>query len=471
MAHGDGRNGSAAPAGPGPTWIGSIRIFLSALRDGELGGASDPLRRGAWHWPALIVWAGVWYASKITPGGLSWHFAVQGARLLLHGAAPGQAAGGLALFGDYPELQSGPLTFLLADPVTWLTGGESGANGSGGTSAGLGAAQILMTLLGIVALFAMERAAFALRPDVAPSRIRWTVLGGGAALLPVWALTGVYWAHFDDVLALTFAALAVWAAARRRPVLLGLCLACSVDSKPWAAGFLALLFALHGRQRRIAVAVGAALIAAAWLPFVIADPHTVHAAAFTIPNSPDSALRALGVLDPTTPAWDRPAQIGLGCLLGAIGVWRGRWPAVLLLGACARLAIEPNDYPYYFAGAVVGALVWDLLSARRPAPLATLGVTAMIFAARNVGASPAFYGRLKLLTMVAAAVAALAAPAVRVAKPPRPAARAEPASADAASDDAVSKTAGGAGKVYIPAPTGAADRHDEPAEPAAKLLS
>jgi hypothetical protein len=411
----------------------------------------------------LIVWAGIWYASKINPGGLSWHFAVQGARLLLHGAAPGQAAGGLDLFADYPELQSGPLSFLLADPVTWLTGGATGADGHGGTSAGLSAAEILMTLLGVVALFAMERAAFALRPDVAPSRIRWTVLGGGAALLPVWALTGVYWAHFDDVLALAFAALAVWAAARRRPVLLGLCLACSVDSKPWAAGFLALLFALHGRQRRIAVAVGFALIAIAWLPFVIADSHTIHAAAFTIPNAPDSALRALGVTDPVTPSWDRPAQIALGCLLGAVAVWRGRWPAVLLVGACARLAIEPNDYPYYFAGAVVGALVWDLLSARRPAPLATLGVTAMIFASRSIGASPAFYGRLKLLTMVAAAAAALLAPAVRTVKPPRPAARDHPASADAAPDRAASKTGGGAGNVYIPAPTTAADGPGEPA--------
>jgi hypothetical protein len=443
-----------------------MRIFAAALRDGEIGEISDPLRRGAWHWPVLIVWACVWYASKIRPGGLSWHFAVQGARLLLHGATRGHAPGGLDLFANYPKLQSGPLTFLLADPVTWLTGGARGADGIGGSSAGLRAAEILMTLLGIVALYAIERAAFALRPDVSPARIRWTVLGGGAALLPVWALTGVYWAHFDDVLALTFAALAVWAAARHRPVLLGLCLACSVDAKPWAAGFLALLFALHGRQRRIAVAVGVSLIAAAWLPFVIADSHTIRAAAFTIPNAPDSALRALGVIDPVTPSWDRPAQIALGCLLGAVAVWRGRWPAVLLLGACARLAIEPNDYPYYFAGAVVGALVWDLLAARRPAPLGTLGVTAMIFASRSIGASPAFYGRLKLLTMVAAAVAALVAPATRIVKPARPAARDRAASANPTSTSAVSaasKVASGAGTIHIPAPTSPVDGLSEAA--------
>ena len=468
MAYGDDADGSAAPRPTEPRALtaasthpaGRLGTLVAALRDGEMTAESDPLRRGPWHWPALIVWAGAWYASKTAFGGQSWHFSVQGARLLLHGAARGQPAGGLDLFADYPKLQSGPLTFLLADPVTWLTGGATGAAGSGGRSAGLHVAEVLMTLLGILALFALERAAFALRPDAAPSRIRWTVLGGGAAMLPVWIMAGVYWAHFDDILALTFAALAVWAAARRRPVLLGLCVACSVDAKPWAAGFLALLFALPGRQRRTAVAVGLALVAAAWLPFVIADPHTVHAVGFTIPNARDSALRALGVSDPRTPSWDRPAQIVLGCLLGALAVWRGRWPAVLLLGACARLAIEPNDYPYYFAGAVVGALAWDLLAARRPAPLATLGVTALIFASRAVGASPAFYGRLKLLAMVVAAAAALFAPAVRTARPAiRPAVRPAVRAPDLAAR--TGSAAGGAGKTVIPAPAIAPDRRGE----------
>ena len=75
-----------------------------------------------------------------------------------------------------------------------------------------------------------------------------------------------------------------------------------------------------------------ATIAAAWLPFVIADPHTVAAMHYTIRNMPGSALRALGISDPRTPSWDRPAQLLIGCALGVAAVRRGRWPAVILLG-------------------------------------------------------------------------------------------------------------------------------------------
>jgi len=166
---------------------------------------------------------------------------------------------------------------------------------------------------------------------------------------------------------------------------LGVCTALAVDSKPWAAGFLPLLFVVpgslwrRGDRRRVAM-VALALIAVAWLPFFVADPHTRTALEFSIGNAPDSALRALGVTDPGTPSWDRWAQIGVGCLLGGVAVWRRRWPAVVLIGACARIALEPNDYGYYFAGLVLGALFWDLLAARDPRPLVTLTVTAASFA-------------------------------------------------------------------------------------------
>jgi len=52
----------------------------------------------------------------------------------------------------------------------------------------------------------------------------------------------------------------------------------------------------------------------------------------------------------------------------------------VLIGVCARIALEPNDYAYYFAGLLLGALCWDVLGARRPQPLMTLSVTALVFA-------------------------------------------------------------------------------------------
>jgi hypothetical protein len=403
-----------------------VRRVLNRLRTAEPG---DPLRRDPWHWPVLLAWTALWFSVKAAHGGQSWHFSAQGAQLLWRGAGRYQPAGGFSLFANYPRLQSGPLTFALAEPITWLAPHN-----------GLVAAELVMTLLGLTVLYAVERSAFILRPDVPDSRIRWTVLGGGALLTPLWALTGVGYAHFDDVLALTFAAFAVWAVAERRPVLVGACVALAVDSKPWAAAFLPLLFALPGRLwspggRRRAVLTCLALVAAAWLPFLMADPGSLNAARFTIENVPDSALRALGVHDPRTPGWDRPAQIALGCLFGALAVWRGRWPAAVLIGACARIALEPNDYAYYFAGLLLGALCWDLLAARRPQPLMTLSVTALVFALPALGVSPQVHGNIKLWTMIGATLAALLGPA---AAPPRAAAfgivpgpaAAEPAAAD-----------------------------------------
>ena len=370
--------------------------------------------RALWHWPVLYAWLTVWFLAKAEGGGQSWHFSAQGAHLLWSGAGPGQARGGLDLFADYPRLQSGPLTFVVAGPVTWL-----------GPHDGMVAAQMLMALLGLATLVAVERSAYALRPDVPAARIRSTVLIGGMALIPLWALTGAWFAHFDDVLALTFTAAAVYAAARGRWLLLGGFMAMAVDSKPWAAAFLPLLLAApgslwqHGERRRT-VLVAMALIAVAWLPFFIADPQTGQALQYSIANVPDSALRALGVNDPGTPTWDRWAQIVAGCVFGGVAVWRRRWPAAVMIGAGARIALEPNDYGYYFTGLVLGALCWDLLATRECRPVTTLSVTVAVLALPSLGISPQFDGRIKLLTMVGAIALALLGPADRPCRLPHP---------------------------------------------------
>ena len=93
-----------------------------------------------------------------------------------------------------------------------------------------------------------------------------------------------------------------------------------------------------------------AALAAAWLPFYLADPATTAAAHYTIRNLPTSALRALGVSAARTPSWDRPAQLLLGWALGAAAVARRHWPAVILLGVGARIALDPGVHGYYTPG-------------------------------------------------------------------------------------------------------------------------
>ncbi len=129
---------------------------------------------------------------------------------------------------------------------------------------------------------------------------------------------------------------------------------------------------------------------------MLADPHTLAAAGtFTIPNVPESALRALGVHSSATPSWDRIAQIALGCALGVIAVVRRRWVAVIALGIGARLVLDPSVYTYYTAGLAMGLLLWDLTGYVRPMPwlclMCLLGITLVIFVVKETRSCSASY--------------------------------------------------------------------------------
>jgi hypothetical protein len=106
------------------------------------------------------------------------------------------------------------------------------------------------------------------------------------------------------------------AIARCRTIPAALLLAASADAKPWALAFIPLLLVLPRDRWQRAVPVWLAAVAAAWLPFVLADPQTLHAGGFAIPNVASSSLRALGVTAASTPSWDRPVQLLLGAALG-----------------------------------------------------------------------------------------------------------------------------------------------------------
>ena len=171
----------------------------------------------------------------------------------------------------------------------------------------------------------------------------------------------------------------------RHPVWAGVALAAAVDAKPWAAAFVALLLALPRKDRWPALGVFAAGVAVAWLPFLLADSHTLMAARFTIPNDYSSALRVLGVNAAGTPWWDRPAQLALGVAAGCLAVRRGRWQAVILLAVAARIMLDPSVYAYYTAGALLGTVMFDLLLTRWRLPWTTLVAAALLYAARFTG--------------------------------------------------------------------------------------
>ncbi|WP_406438458.1 hypothetical protein OHB00_27370 [Streptomyces sp. NBC_00631] len=309
------------------------------------------------HLLLLTAWTTLWFAVVQPHGGFSWHYLRTGGELLYAGS--GRADGGLNLYAHHPELQMGPVSFLAAGLFNPLP-----------ESVGQLLAAAVMSLLGLLILVVVGRSAawHLLGTGTNHRRLRQRVLIAGLAFIPMWIEVAVRFGHLDDVLALFFTTLAVCALTRGNPAATGVFLALAMDSKPTALAFLPLLLALPRGQWLRAGLWCAALVALAWLPFLLNAPQSLTAAEFTIPNQPASALHWLGVDDPRTPPWDRPAQATAGLALGCLAVLRGRWPAVVLLGANARIALDPSVYTYYTASVLLGTLLWDVIGQRRLVP-------------------------------------------------------------------------------------------------------
>ncbi|MFI6937310.1 hypothetical protein [Streptomyces sp. NPDC050287] len=316
-----------------------------------------PVIRERMHLILLSAWTFLWFAAVQPHGGFSWHYLRTGGELLY--AGPGRADGGLNLYAHHPELQMGPVSFLAAGLFNPLP-----------EAVGQFLAAAVMSLLGLVILVVAGRSAawHFLGTGTNHQRLRQRVLIAGLAFIPMWIEVAVRFGHLDDVLALFFTALAVRSLTRGNAAATGIFLALAMDSKPTALAFLPLLLALPRGQWLRAGLWCAGLVALVWLPFLLGSAQSFAAAEFTIPNQPASALRWLGVDDPRTPPWDRPAQAVVGLVLGCIAVWRGRWPAVVLLGANARIALDPSVYTYYTASVLLGTLLWDVIGQRRLVP-------------------------------------------------------------------------------------------------------
>ncbi|WP_280697895.1 hypothetical protein [Kitasatospora sp. GP82] len=313
---------------------------------------------GLWirrHHILLAAWTALWFLIVEPSGGVSWHYLRQGEQLLFGG----DSGGGLSLYAHHPELQIGPVSLAAArlfDPFPPYTGQVL--------------AEATMSALGLVMLVLVGRTAARhyLGTGTNHRRLQQRILVAGLAFIPMWVEVSVRFAHLDDVLALFFTTLAAHALVHDRPTAVGVFLALAVDSKPWAISFLPLVLALPSPAWKRTFLWFGGLVAVAWLPFYLGNLGSLSAARFTIPNQPASSLRWLGVSDPATPWWDRPAQFGLGLGFGTIAVRRGRWPAVVLLGANARVLLDPSVYTYYTASILLGTLLWDTVGQRRLVP-------------------------------------------------------------------------------------------------------
>lgn len=309
------------------------------------------------HLLLLGAWTVLWFAAVEPNGGFSWHYLRAGGELIY--AGPSRGDGGLNLYAHHPELQMGPLSFLTAGLFNPFP-----------EAVGQFLAAALMSVLGLVILVLAGRSAawHFLGTGTNHQRLRQRVLIAGLAFIPMWVEVAVRFGHLDDVLALFFTALAVRSVTLGNAASTGVFLALAMDAKPTALAFVPLLLALPRHQWLRAGLWCAGLVGLVWLPFFVGAPHSFAAAEFTIPNHPASALRWLGVGNPETPPWDRPAQAALSLVLGCAAVWRGRWAGVVLLGANARILLDPSVYTYYTASVLLGTLLWDVIGQRRLVP-------------------------------------------------------------------------------------------------------
>jgi hypothetical protein len=79
----------------------------------------------------------------------------------------------------------------------------------------------------------------------------------------------------------------------------------------------------------------------------------------------------------------------------------------LLVALSWRVALDPATWPYYWAGVVLGALVFDLLGTRSPLPYWTAAAFVAVASAEELGIDGAARALLRLAFAVTVLVVAL----------------------------------------------------------------
>jgi hypothetical protein len=346
-------------------------------------------RIAARPWWFLAGWAAVvGSVHGVIWSGRGWSYFVSGAHLLFSPV-------GLHLYAAHSDLQIGPLTFLVVAPFVF------GLPPAGAEAAGM----VAMCGAGLVVLAQIRR----LVPSRGEAGDRAFLLAGLCFVL-VWPELAVTYAHPDDVLAILGTVVALRALHRGQPAAAGLLLGLAADCKPWALAFVPLLLLAGRRSWARAFVIWVAVVAAAWLPFLAADPGTLAVARYRIAVSLASPLRVLGVTSAAVPGWVRPAQLLLGVLLSTVVLRRGSWSAVILVVIAARLLLDPSIKSYYDAGLLTGSVLADLVLLAARLPAFTLSALLVFYLPMfPLQAAPQLYGLLRLAYLLAV-IAAVTVP-------------------------------------------------------------
>ena len=311
------------------------RRRITAGQDRELRGSA---RRLLLVGAGLLTWHGgwAWYLGHATSFG-SWGYFEKAVRYTF-------SSSGLELYDDHPNLQFGPVTTAVAAPFVAL-----------GRPVGVYLAAAAMGLVGLLLLFWITGLddGTAWRPDA--SRFLVT----GLLVMPVWADLTVRNAHIDDVISLAFACSSLAALRRGHAAPAAVLMGLAVDAKPWALGFAVCLLALRRPQWPAAAAAFFVTVAAAWVPFFIADPRSTAALRFALKVDNQSVLSLIGLAREPMPGWVRPAQLALGAGLGLFLTLRRRPEAALLAVLAARVLLDPETHNYYAASVVVATAIAD----------------------------------------------------------------------------------------------------------------
>src|SRR5438477_2651156 len=99
-----------------------------------------------WRYAILAFFGAYWCYGNLGVRGGDWHYFVLGSKLIFGRHAAGAPSGGLHLYAHYPELQIGPLSFVVARLIRFFGSGD-----------GQVTAQLLMAVVGVLLLLLVER--------------------------------------------------------------------------------------------------------------------------------------------------------------------------------------------------------------------------------------------------------------------------------------------------------------------------
>lgn len=288
------------------------------------------------------------------------------------------------LYVDHKNIQTGPITIAVAwllDPI------------------GLAAVRLAIMLIGIAVMVMLVWSSRGL------PNIRWRLTIGGTALALWWPQLS-FFGHLDDALVLLLAMWAVIVARRAAGPATGVLAGVAIGVKPTGVFLLALTLprtGLRAARAWVPLAVGVAVGALWWVPFVVGDRGTLDALKPRVVVTTDSVLALLGQAGAEPSAFFRGAQLLALVGLASLAMYRRGPSSVLWVGVSVRLLLDPAAWPYYTPGFVLGALVWEAYEHRHRMPWATLAA-AVLLAPRWLVESDTARAWLRLVACVGAIV-------------------------------------------------------------------